>query len=46
MASGADDSGVELYYDRPREEWPRLPDGVLAMVSAPDLDALLADATA
>ena len=39
-----DDNGIELYYDRPREEWPRQ-NGELAMVSAPvDLRALLAEA--
>lgn len=41
-----DDNGVELYYDRPREEWPRDAGGQLAMVVAPvDLEALLADAS-
>lgn len=40
-----DGNGVELYRDRPRSEWPVLPDGRLAMVTAPlDLDALLATA--
>ena len=41
-----DDNGIELYYDRPREEWPRSPDGEgVAMISAPvDVDALLAEA--
>jgi catechol 2,3-dioxygenase len=41
-----DDNGIELYYDRPREEWPRSPDGEgVAMMSAPaDLNALLAEA--
>jgi len=39
-----DNNGVELYWDRPREEWPRDPDGKLAMVSDPlDLDSLLAE---
>ena len=38
-----DDNGVELYWDRPREAWPRTPDGTLAMVTEPlDLDALRA----
>ena len=38
-------NGVELYRDRPREEWPRDPDGGVAMMSIPlDLDALLAEA--
>ncbi len=40
-----DDNGVELYWDRPREEWPRTPAGGLAMYTRPlDLRALLADA--
>ena len=37
-----DQNGIELYYDRPREEWPRSPDGGVAMMTAPiDLRALL-----
>jgi catechol 2,3-dioxygenase len=24
-------NGVELYWDRPKEQWPRTPDGQLAM---------------
>ena len=40
-----DGNGVELYRDRPQAEWPRTPDGSLAMVTRPlDLDALLAEA--
>jgi catechol 2,3-dioxygenase len=40
-----DGNGVELYRDRPREEWPRTDDGDLAMVTLPlDLSALLAEA--
>lgn len=40
-----DDNGVELYWDRPREEWPRTADGGLAMFTkALDLGALLAAA--
>jgi len=41
-----DGNGVELYRDRPRDEWPMAPDGEgVAMVSVPlDLDALLAEA--
>jgi catechol 2,3-dioxygenase len=41
-----DGNGIELYRDRPREEWPRAEDGEgLAMFNAPlDLDALLAEA--
>jgi catechol 2,3-dioxygenase len=38
-----DGNGVELYWDRPQTEWPRTPDGTLAMVTKRlDLDALLA----
>lgn len=37
-----DDNGVELYWDRPREMWPRTPDGGLAMYSKRlDLHSLL-----
>ncbi|HEY1765341.1 MAG TPA: VOC family protein [Opitutaceae bacterium] len=40
-----DGNGVELYRDRPREEWPRDPKGGLAMVThALDLQGLLAEA--
>jgi catechol 2,3-dioxygenase len=41
-----DGNGIELYRDRPREEWPRPPDGAgVAMVTAPlDVRALLAEA--
>ena len=40
-----DQNGIELYRDRPREEWPRTPDGELHMFSAPlDLEALLLEA--
>ncbi len=43
-----DGNGLELYWDRPDEEWPRSPDGKgVAMVSEPvDLQALLAEAPA
>ena len=39
-----DGNGVELYWDRPEEEWPRPPDGQgVAMFTAPlDVRALLA----
>jgi len=41
-----DGNGVELYYDRPRDEWPRTPDGELQMYTLPlDLRALLAEAS-
>jgi catechol 2,3-dioxygenase len=37
-----DENGVELYWDRPKETWPRTPDGELAMFTRPlDLDGLL-----
>lgn len=37
-----DGNGVELYWDRPREEWPRKPNGDLAMGTEPlDLNQLL-----
>jgi catechol 2,3-dioxygenase len=40
-----DGNGVELYCDRPREEWPRSPDGSLRMVTQPlDLESLRAAA--
>ena len=39
-----DGNGIELYRDRPREEWPRERDGQLAMVTAAlDLEGLLAE---
>jgi catechol 2,3-dioxygenase len=40
-----DENGVELYWDRPKEKWPRAVDGSLAMFTrALDLDALLKEA--
>jgi catechol 2,3-dioxygenase len=44
--SDPDGNGIELYWDRPREEWPRPRDGGgVAMVTAPlDVGALLAEA--
>ena len=37
-----DGNGVELYWDRPRDQWPLTADGKLAMGTRPlDLDALL-----
>jgi catechol 2,3-dioxygenase len=39
-----DHNGVELYWDRPQEEWPRAADGSLAMFTRHlDLDGLLAE---
>ena len=41
-----DDNGVELYRDRPQEEWPRTEDGGFTMFTRPlDLQALLAEAS-
>lgn len=40
-----DGNGIELYRDRPRDEWPRATDGTLQMATGPlDLEALLRDA--
>jgi catechol 2,3-dioxygenase len=40
-----DDNGIELYRDRPREEWPKGPDGEFTMFTQPlDLPSLLAEA--
>lgn len=40
-----DGNGVELYRDRPKEEWPRTADGALSMTRLRlDLDKLLAEA--
>lgn len=37
-----DGNGVELYWDRPPEKWPRTPDGELAMFTRElDLDGLI-----
>jgi catechol 2,3-dioxygenase len=42
-----DENGVELYWDRPREQWPRTPDGELAMFTHRlDLRALLKETEA
>ncbi|HQW30663.1 MAG TPA: VOC family protein [Verrucomicrobiales bacterium] len=39
-----DNNGVELYWDRPREQWPRDADGGMAMFTRPlDLEDLLRD---
>jgi catechol 2,3-dioxygenase len=39
-----DDNGVELYWDRPRDKWPKRPDGGLQMFTNPlDLHDLLAE---
>ena len=42
-----DENGLELYWDRPREAWPRDGEGGVAMFTrAPDLAGLLAEAGA
>lgn len=39
-----DDNGVELYWDRPQDEWPRTPQGELAMFTRRlDLNGLLGE---
>jgi catechol 2,3-dioxygenase len=39
-----DGNGVELYWDRPKEKWPRKSNGNLAMVTEPlDLNQLLGE---
>lgn len=39
-----DENGVELYWDRPEEAWPRTPAGELAMFTRPlDLENLLGE---
>jgi catechol 2,3-dioxygenase len=40
-----DDNGVELYWDRPAEQWPRTAEGQLAMYTRRlDLEGLLREA--
>ena len=42
--SDPDGNGVELYWDRPKDQWPQKPDGSLQMVTLPlDLHDLLAE---
>lgn len=39
-----DQNGIELYWDRPEDQWPRTPDGHLAMVTKRlDLESLLSE---
>jgi catechol 2,3-dioxygenase len=39
-----DDNGIELYWDRPQDQWPRTSTGELAMFTRPlDLESLLAE---
>jgi catechol 2,3-dioxygenase len=41
-----DGNGVELYWDRPPQDWPRDPQGYLRMTNRPfDLDALMREST-
>ncbi len=41
--SDPDQNGLELYWDRPRDEWPRTSDGAITMYTHPlNLDELLA----
>jgi catechol 2,3-dioxygenase len=38
------DNGVELYWGRPKDQWPKRPDGGLQMFTRPlDLHDLLAE---
>jgi catechol 2,3-dioxygenase len=39
-----DGNGIELYRDRPREEWPRARDGVAMFTQPLDVQGLLAEA--
>lgn len=40
-----DENGVELYWDRPEAEWPRTPEGTIAMFTRRlSLDSLLGEA--
>jgi catechol 2,3-dioxygenase len=40
-----DQNGIELYRDRPRDEWPHNPDGSLGMATLPlDVEGLLKEA--
>ena len=42
--SDPDQNGIELYWDRPEEQWPRQPDGSIEMFSAPlDLEDLMGE---
>jgi len=39
-----DGNGVELYWDRPREQWPKKPDGTIHMFTRPlDLNNLIGE---
>jgi catechol 2,3-dioxygenase len=40
-----DENGLELYWDRPRDQWPRTRDGKIDMYTRPlDLESLMAEA--
>jgi catechol 2,3-dioxygenase len=42
--SDPDGNGLELYWDRPKEQWPRTADGELQMGTSPlDLEGLIAE---
>jgi catechol 2,3-dioxygenase len=42
-----DGNGIEIYRDRPRDEWPSNPDGSLRMFNAPlDFDGIMAELAA
>jgi catechol 2,3-dioxygenase len=42
-----DENGIELYWDRPQEQWPRTPEGELAMFTRRlDLNGLLEEVEA
>jgi len=39
-----DQNGIELYWDRPKSDWPHSEDGMLTMINKPlDIDGLLAE---
>ncbi len=39
-----DQNGIELYHDRPRDQWPRSGDGITMFTAPLDVAALLAEA--
>lgn len=42
--SDPDENGIELYWDRPQDQWPRTPEGELAMFTRRlDLNGLLGE---
>jgi catechol 2,3-dioxygenase len=44
--SDPDGNGIELYWDRPEEQWPKQKDGGVAMFTGPlDVQSLLAELT-